>query len=275
MPTPLTQQILSLITKSKTDLLGLLFTTLSTAEGFTQHHSSLHDPLGFRFDHKGVNEKNLEENGGSIEDLRKFVENAKSSAVDIEQPIKRYFSSTSGEKAAKKAKTIQNRDSKYEEEVKDREGVERKYSNAFCGSLDIKLEAIDLDPVLRSKVSYPHVEGLKKAMLSRFDPSLLSIVVRSTDVANHQEKIQASPNSCRYFVIQGLHSFLALQQLQKEGKLCKLPGMAQGYVTVSLVNVDQTDLLLYGHLRGNSLASTFIRKPQPQVTYLWYGTALN
>ena len=259
---------MSLITKSKTDLIGLLFSTLPTSQGFSQHHSALHDSLGLRLDHKGVTEKSLEDSGGSIEDLRKFVENARSSAVNIEQPLKRFFNSTSGEKVAKVAKMTQDRESKYEEEVKDRDGVERKYSNSFCGSLDIKLESMELDPVLRSKISYVHVEGLKKAMLSRFDPSQLSIVVRSTDVATYKEKIKENPDDCRYFVIQGLHSFLALQQLSKEGKLCKLPGMGGGYVTVSLVNVDKTELLLYGHLRGNALASTFIRKPQPQVTQL-------
>ena len=109
------------------------------------------------------------------------------------------------------------------------------------------------------------MEGLKKAMVSRFDPSMLCIVVRSTDVESYREKVETSPDECKYYVIQGLHSFLALQQLNKDGKLCKLPGMEGGYVTVSLVNVDQPELLLYGHLRGNALASTFIRKPQPQV----------
>ena len=264
--TALTQQVLSLITKSKTDLIGLLFSTLPTAEGFSYHHTSLHDSLGLRLDPKGVTEKSLEDSGGSLEELRKFVENARNSAVSIHQPLKRYFKSTSGEKSAKVAKTTHDRETKFEEEVKDRDGVERKYSNSFCGSLDIKLESMELDPVLKSKTSYAHVEGLKKAMLSRFDPSLLCIVVRSTDVSNYKEQVTKNPDQCKYYVIQGLHSFLALQQLSKEGKLCKLPGMEGGYVTVSLVNVDNTELLLYGHLRGNSLASTFIRKPQPQVT---------
>ena len=261
---------MSLITKSKTELIGLLFSTLPTAEGFSHHNSSLHDSLGLRLDHKGVTEKSLENSGGSIEELRKFVENARNSAVSIHQPLKRFFKSTSGEKTAKVAKTTHDREKKFEEEVKDRDGVERKYSNAFCGSLDIKLESMELDPVLRSKTSYAHVEGIKKAMLSRFDPSQLSIVVRSTDVANYKEQVTKNPDECKYFVIQGLHSFMALQQLSKEGKLCKLPGMNGGYVTVSLVNVDKTELLLYGHLRGNALASTFIRKPQPQVTN-WAG----
>jgi hypothetical protein len=263
--TAFTQQVLSLISKSKTDLLGLLFSTLPTAQDFGQHNSYLHDSLGLRLDHKGVTKESLEKCGGSIEDLKMFVESARDSAVSIEQPLKRYFKTYSGEKTLKVAKTSHNRESKYEEEVKDRDGVERKYSNAFCGSLDVKLEAMELDPVLRSKISYAHVEGLKKDIVSRFDPSMLCIVVRSTDVESYREKVETSPDECKYYVIQGLHSFLALQQLNKDGKLCKLPGMEGGYVTVSLVNVDQPELLLYGHLRGNALASTFIRKPQPQV----------
>ena len=262
--TAFTQQIQSLITRSKTDLLGLLLSTLQTAEGFCQHHSELHSSEGLRLDHKGVSEKDLESNGGNLEELRVFVENAKNSAVKIVDqvsPLKRYLSSSTGDKLAKR-KVRHDRESNFQVEVGDKDGVEKKYSSAFCGSLDIKLGSLEVDPVLKTKIRYFHVDGLKNAMLSRFDPSLLSIVVRPADVEKYDEN---HPEQSKYYVIQGLHSFRALELLMKEGKLNRLPGMKHGFVTVTLVNVDDSELLLYGHLRGNALASTFIRKPQPQV----------
>ena len=257
------QQIQSLITRSKADLLGLLLSTLQKAEGFCQHHSELHTSEGLRLDHKGVSETDLESGGGNLEELKTFVENAKSSAVEIDRvnPLKRFFSSSTRDGSVKR-RVHQDRESKFVEEVGDKDGVEKKYSNAFCGSVDIKLESLEVDPVLKTKIRHFHVDGLKNAMLSRYDPSLLCIVVRPVDIEKYDKY---HPEHSKYYVIQGLHSFRALQLLMKEGKLNRLPGMKEGFITVTLVNVDDSELLLYGHLRGNALASSFIKKPQPQV----------
>ena len=262
--TDLSMQIQSLITRSQMDLLALLFSTLPYAAGFNKHHSELHSSLGLRLDGKGATEEDFRKLGGSIEDLEMFISNSKKSSVDVNlrNPLKRYFGTSTEEKFPKKKKPSQDKKSKYEEEVKDREGVERKYSNAFCGSVDVKLESLQLEPTLQTKVRYFHVKGLKQTMLSRFDPSLLSIVVRPADATKFDPK---KPEDSKYFVVQGLHSFRALKLLKDENKLQLLPGMGEGFVTVTIVNVEETELVLYGHLRGNSLASTYVRKPQPQV----------
>ena len=262
--TALAMQIQSLITKSQMDLLALLFSTLPYAAGFNKHHSELHSPLGLRLDGKGAIEEDFRKLGGSIEDLELFVSNSKKSSVDVNlrNPLKRYFETSTEGKFRKKKKPSQDKQSKYEEEVRDREGVERKYSNAFCGSVDVKLESLQLEPTLQTKVRYFHVTGLKQTMLSRFDPSLLSIVVRPVDATKFDPK---NPAASKYFVVQGLHSFRALELLKDENKLHLLPGLGDGFVTVTIVNVEETELVLYGHLRGNSLASTYVRKPQPQV----------
>ena len=262
--TDLSMQIQSLITRSQMDLLALLFSTLPYAAGFNKHHSELHSSLGLRLDGKGATEEDFRKCGGSIEDLELFIKNSKSSSVDVDQrnPLKRFLLTNSEGKLPKKKKPSQDKQSMFEDEVKDREGVERKYSNAFCGSVDVKLESLQLDPTLNSKVRYFHVDGLKKTMLSRFDPSLISIVVRPADASTFDPNL---PAMSKYYVIQGLHSFRALQLLKDENKLHLLPGMGEGFVTATIVNVEETDLVLYGHLRGNSLASTYVRKPQPQV----------
>ena len=255
------QQIQSLLTKSKLELLAYLFSLLPSSEGFQGHHSDLHDAHG-RMKGSESQTQELVKLGGTEEDLVNFIQNANLSAVEVGHSSSVKRSLEVSKNAPQPRKKNKSADVKFKEEVDDREGVERKYSDSFSCSLDLEISSLEVDPILRTRVNFFHVEGLKTEMLRRFDPTLLCIAVRPEDVSKYDPK---NPQLSRYCVIQGVHSFRALQSFQKENKLHRLPGMAGGMVTVTVVNVEETDLILYGHLRSNALASTFVRRPQPQV----------
>ena len=256
------QAIQSLITQSKLDLLASFFSSLPYAPGFHNHHPDIYDELGRAKDKDAENTaSNLMQFGGTEDELKAFIETAKKCAVEIGQSesVKRMLTSSGKVRAKKKVKTVEE---KYQEEVHCQEGVERVYSDSFASSGDMDLSSLEVDPVLKTRISIFHVEGIKKEMLSRFDPSLISIVVRPAEVSKFDPH---HPERSKYYVIQGVHSFTALCNLKKEGKLHRLPGMGEGSVSVTIVNIEDTELVLYGHLRSNALASTFVRKPQPQV----------
>ena len=261
-----TQQVQSHITRSKIELLSHLFSLLPYAEGFSSHHPELHTTLGLRKDGRGLTEMDLENSGGSIGDLATFVQTAKTSAVEVlrESPIKRFLVGGDKGRAASQQKRskVHDRETKFEEEVKDKTGPERIYSDAFTGSLDLEISSLEIDPVLSPRLRLFHMEGIKNAMLRRFDPSLLCIAVRPVDPSLFDPE---NPTASRYYVIQGVHSFSALKKLKNDGKLSLLTGMKDEVLTVTVVNVEDADLVLFGHMRSNTLASTFIRKPQPQV----------
>ena len=259
--TSFSQQIQSLLTQSKLQLLAHLFSLLPFSEGFQAHHPEIHDALG-RVKDSEKQTQDLLQLGGTEEDLINFVKNANSSAVEVCQSgsVKRTL-----EVGGKTLNSRKKKSSlvKFNEEVGDTQGVERKYSDSFCTSIDVEISALEIDPVLRTRVNFFHVQGLKTEMMRRFDPTLLSIAVRPQDVSKFDPH---NPQLSRYYVIQGVHSFRALECLHKENQLHRLPGMAEGLLVVTIVNIEETDLILYGHLRSNALASTFVRKPQPQVS---------
>ena len=258
--TPFSQVVQSLVTQSKLDLLAHLLSTLPYAQGFHLHHPDINDELGRT--KEGETEDDLKKYGGTEELLKTFVDKARMSAEEVSQTpsVKRMLTSSGKARPKKKVKSAQDR---FDEEVKSTDGVERIYSNAFSMGVDMDISALEVDPVLQTRLSCFRIEGIKREMLARFDPSLVSIAVRPADISTYNPK---EPEKSRYYVIQGVHSFKALQSIQREGKLHRLPSMGEGEITVTIVNIEDTELVLYGHLRSNALASTFVKKPQPQVS---------
>ena len=50
-----------------------------------------------------------------------------------------------------------------------------------------------------------------------------------------------------------------------------LPGLTDDIITVTVINIEDKELVLYGHIRSNTLASVFVRKPRPQDLLDIYG----
>ena len=262
---PLSQTVQSMVTDGKLELLADYFSLLNQTVEFVRHHQGIFSEEGLRIDGEGIQEGRIVQKGGSIEHLKMFIKAARDSAqncaqISADSHKRKSLGSNSRGKQLKL--TAEQR---FDKEVSETEGVEKQYSKSFVGSADVALSLLDVDPVLKSKVRYFHVNGIKNEMMKRFDPSLLSITVRPRDLANfNSEKVDES----QYYVVQGIHSFRALQEINREGKLSQLPTLKEGLITVHVVNIEDNELVLYGNVRSNSLASVFIRKPQPQVKHL-------
>ena len=261
---PLGQRVQSMVTEGKLDLLADYFSLLNKAESFSKHHPGVFLKDGFRKDGQGIQEQDLVEKGGSGEHFRSFLTAAKASAHKCQDGGKTGEMSKrkAGEETRRVKKCKPTAEQRLCEEIGDQKGVEKKYSNSFIGSADVSLDLMEVDPVLKKKVRYFHVIGIKNEIMKRFDPSLLSITVRPKDMTAFNS--QDLGNS-RYYVVQGIHSFRALQEIEREGKLQELSTVKDGLVTVHVVNIEDKELVLYGNVRSNSLASVFVRKPQPQV----------
>ena len=261
---PLGQRVQSMVTEGKLDLLADYFSLLNKAESFSNHHPGVFLKDGFRRDGQGIQEQDLVRKGGSSEHFSSFLTAAKASAHKCQDGGKTGDMSKrkAGEEIRRVKKCKPTAEQRQSEEISDHKGVEKKYSNSFIGSADVSLSLMEVDPVLKKKVRYFHVIGIKKEIMRRFDPSLLSITVRPKDMTTFNSQ---DPGNSQYYVVQGIHSFRALQEIEREGKLRELSTVRDGLVTVHVVNIEDKELVLYGNVRSNSLASVFVRKPQPQV----------
>ena len=210
------KEVQSLVTRSKLELLAQLLSLLPESEGFTNHHQGIHSKLGLRLDKQGVTEEALVKTGGSLEYLEKFVETANKSAKQVlgtQSITMKNFVTVSKVTKAKKIKL--SVEEAFNEELKDKGGIEREFVNSFMGNIDVEISALEIDPALSVMVSPLHVEGIKREMLKRFDPSLLCIAVRPVDPENYDRE---HPEKSKFLVIQGVKSFCALKILQREKK---------------------------------------------------------
>ena len=263
----LSQKVQALVTAKKLDLLADFFSLLNRSVKFCKHHPEIFTVDGLRKDGLGIQEVDLQSKGGSIEELKTFikvaVESAQVCGAEKEKTalekmlVKRKVTSISSIKQPKP-----NAESRQSSEIQLEGGIEQKYSKSFIGNIAVNINMLEVDPSLKCRISVFHVEGIKKEMLRRFDPSLVSIVVRPKDLASFDPE---KPEHSNYLVIQGIHSFKALQKLEGEGVFGSLPTLRQGLITVSVVNLEDEELVLYGNVRGNCLANQFVRKPRPQV----------
>ena len=153
--TVLGQQIQSLITSNKTGAVADLLNIMLHSEGFNKHNPVLHSKIGLKADKE---KDDLSIKGLLEEDVKKFVEAARDSAGKIiaENPSsKRKTVEKSGGNDKKSRKS---KEDKFEEEVKDPEGLENKYAKSFVGCFDVKLEQLNIDPYLRKKLNYFHTQ---------------------------------------------------------------------------------------------------------------------
>ena len=255
----LSQKVQALVTAEKYQLLANFFSLLNRSQNFCKYHPEIFTDEGFRKDGLGIQEVDLQANGGSVEMLKIFLRAAVESALvcgtekgqtTLDKMLKRKVTVKSTKISKPNAETRQT------SEISEEDGIEQKYSKSFIGNIDVNVNMLEVDPSLKCRIGVFHVEGIKK------DPSLLSIVVRPKDLTSFNPE---KPELSNYLVVQGIHSFTALQKLEVEGKLRSLPTLKEGLVTVSIINLEDEELVLYGNVRGNCLASKFVRKPKPQV----------
>ena len=264
-PDEFCQKLASLQSLRKLDLLALLLNILPKASGFTDCDENFFDELGFRKNEDAL--KEVSGVGGTLDEVKSFIAIAKQcasvfvppSSSRCSTPIKRFFTVDNEKTEASKKARLSKAEMKEEQrkkEIQDPDGLEKKFVDSYFGFADLKLDQLMPLPELKKEVNSFKVLGIANKIKERPDPSLLSMTVAPNIECKDVEK--------KYHVIGGVHSLLALQMLDKEGELSKIPVLCEKIVPCIIVNTADKDLLLYGNLRTNDLNAEFISKPRSQ-----------
>ena len=133
------QSIQSLVVGRDFKLLASYLNLLMKSSGFTGHHAAIHSELGLRVDKTGIQELELERDGGSLQGLKDFINSGKISrdAVVVQSapaPKKRKNGDIRmfGE-VTKKVKDKETVLDKQMAEIDDSTGPEKEYKNSFVG----------------------------------------------------------------------------------------------------------------------------------------------
>jgi hypothetical protein len=260
------KKITCLIVEKKQHLLAVYLTLLSHTVGFVHHREGLHTEDGFLVEagDDALKICDLEKNGGSMEDFAEFVrfanENAQVvKATSIEgQDISTFFSkkrkSVESNKTPKKSKaaTIDDMEDK---ELKDKEGLEKEYSQSFVGLANIPLENISVSGELDVKVNKFRVYSVVQSMRKRYDPSMSVPVVCPADV-NTAVDLRNVKNQ-KFFVVQKIHAVEAWKELQKSGEFKQLPSHQNGTVLCFVLRTSSSGIIHYGNVRSNDIQNQF------------------
>ena len=263
------QRVTSLVIAEKKHLLANYLTLLQHAKDFI-HHSSGHDEDGFSLDGQGVTLKNLEENGGSLTELRSFVEVAKSGVhvnVNIEKliQVKAKGKRTAGgnEEGAKPAKMSNAATINYNEkkELEDPNGLEKQLQDAYIGVAWIPLDSISVSKDL-VKVNIFRVYSIADNIRKKYDPSLATAVICPVD--DSEEIDLDNCDDRKYFVVQKVHLISAYKEMDKLGEFEKLFGHHHRKVLAYIINTNSPALVHFSNMRSNEILSQYASKMCPQ-----------
>ena len=257
-------------------LLALYLGLMPKSSKFSGHKVGVFDDQGFRLDKSGVTEETLKENGGSAEELSKFLDKAGRSALKVAhrgEIIDKLPDEVKKRKATetvvkhKKSKVEKINDSK-SEEMKDKNGLEKDFRKRFIGRADIPLRNITVHPDVSLIINPYKTRGIAKSMLSCYDPTQMVLMV--TPVSGLPfNPIELERNI--YHVFHGRHRLLALKQIEESGRLAELEGFENNSITCHVVNVNSGGAVQvnYGACRGNEIQAKFTRNPHlHEMTYI-------
>ena len=262
-----TSKMVELRSAGNDKLLAMYLALLVKSEYFYDNKLGVNDKFGMNIDKSGVTAETLITNGGSLNDLEGFIEQALKFAVKVDHrseaiekldycgkkrkmtednPIKVKISKIDKVEIVKKA------------EINDPSGLELTFKQNFLGRADIHISKL----VVSSQVSIPlspvKVSGLATGMLQRFDPTQMCVMATPAQ-GKAFDYHNLAANTLEVF--HGRHRLAALQQLEKKVLLGKLLGMERGMITVHIVNVTTATQLNYGAIRGNEIQADWVRKP--------------
>ena len=267
--TAFAQRVTAMCVGDKKKLLGNYLSLLQYAENFIFHNPSLNDPDGFSFDASGVTLDEIESNGGSLDEFRKFVKVAEESAT-IVGSVKEGYSemvSNGGKRKAAEVATKPVKMSKTatvlhneKQELEDPDGLESKFSKSFLGAAWIPLDNISIAKDLM-KTNIFRVYKIMESFKARYDPSQTVLVVcpkkgEEVNMPNVEEQ--------EFTVVQKCHTLMAFKELDKTNEFETLPGHAERNVLVYVINTNSAALIHYGNARANDIARQHVRTLRPQ-----------
>ena len=272
---PFSQRVTSMCVQNKKVLLTKYLDIVQFSSEFVHHRELIHDDDGFMIDGSGSSVKDLEDNGGSLIDYRDFVKVVKESSHDIAKTKniyedmarnradgrKRKKAPAGGEPAKKKTKSAVL-DQNEKTELMDSTGLEQQYKSSFIGVASIPLDNLKVPEELQNLVNIYRVFKIKASMKARFDPSQIVFVVSPVD--DSKPPVLKEVGSQKFLVVQKIHSFSAMIELDKKDELSTLCGLKTRKVLCYVLNTNSSALLHYGNCRSNEISNKFNRKTYPQ-----------
>ena len=271
----LSQRITALFVSKEKKLLANYLTVTQYSENFV-HNTEGHDKDGFRLDLTGVTLTEVEENGGSLLELRDFIKVAKESAVfglstqgahsnmfKIAESNKRKKSSDDNSRPVKLSKR-EAMDNDEEMELNDPEGLEKKYQSSFVGICWIPLDNVMVSEELNIKPNIFRVCKIEESLKLKYDPSQTVIVVAPKEEVPSLDLKNISADQ-KFICVQKVHTLCAFKNLDKKSEFVKLTGHGNRKVLCFVINTKSLALLRYGNLRANDISNEFSpKKTRPQ-----------
>ena len=272
------RKITALTVEGKKKLLGLYLSLLNFSVDFTHHRESVHDSKGFVLNGGGVNIKDLQDAGGSVEDYDQFVDFAKESApadiavssdkaleelaARIQSSKKRKATTNVEEERNPKERKLSKSDivmKKEKQELEDELGLEKAYQSSFCGVAHIPLDNISVCPQMQLKINPFRVSYIKTSMKKRYNPSLSVLVVCPVDDG---KKFDVEKD--HFFVVQKVKCLVAFKELDKSGEFTGLSGHESRKVLCFVLASNKAEVMQYANLTENYISGQFATKTVPQ-----------
>ena len=261
---PFTQKI-SCLRVSKLQVLADYLNLLPKAQGFDQHDELIYEENGIRKDQTGTTETVIKDHGGELKELENFISLARAYSVKTvnsvtkdDGNVKRKSSENSGHSAPEKVTKLGRQEKNKEKELKDAEGLEQRFSSGYVGFKDIPLSSLRVYPPLKKKLITFKVTGIANSIRERPDPAKICMTVAPDPDQSTEEE------TTKFVVIGGTHTLAALKELDRRGDLDKINVLKDKLIPSVIVNISDQDLMLYGNIRSNDIASEYVRKPRAQ-----------
>ena len=266
------QKLQELSIKNK-DLLAFYISKLNYAEKFIYHSEDIHNSDGFCLDQLNEESEKMNSLGGSVQEYNSLVELAMKFSIVItddspRSPLKRKPTSLVREQLIpdRLPKMSKKNSMEYFEikELERADGLEKIYSSSYKGISTIKLENISVSEEMKSLISSQKVNVIKEEILRMYEPRELVIVVCPCPVEEKETEKENSDDDVKYYVVQKLHTVVALKELLREDKLKDLTGIVDNEILCFVLKPISLEIMMYGNLKSNLIAARHNQKIDAQ-----------
>ena len=270
---PFTLKLSELVMKNP-KLLGLFISLMSRSKSFFNSSDKFEDN-GVAKDGSGITVAQLEEAGGSQDELEGFISLAEKNFVDMggegcdsakkrSKKITDYFNPKLTVKKMTKQEIVEKN---FQEEMHSDVGLEKSLVSQYVDFSVIPLDRLQISPQLFLKLNQTKVEELAASMEERYDPSAVVLMV----CPDKFEEFEATGESDIYNVLHGIHRLAALKLLDEKGCLSKLPGLVNKGVPCYLVKTATASVANYCNIRSNDLSVGWSKVCIHELIFVYIG----
>ena len=268
---PFTQKCTSLIVEKKSKLLGYYIDLTCKSAGFCSQKQG-YDDTGFTTDGSLLCLKDLEDAGGSLDELKLFQSLARENAFKfgttgtagagdqnfrLSSLNKRKITDHFNPDPKKKQTKTERVESNFREFIEQENGMEKLLVNSYVNFRHIKLDNLSVSPKLFLPVNDANVREIMDSMEEQFEPASSVLTVCPVDMEAYNSGINF--NDQHFYVMCGQHRLLAMKSLSSQGKFekcCK--GLFQGNkVPCYVCKTDSLAVTNHANIRSNDTSSKF------------------